>query len=84
MDKFKDFIAKQTKKKQLYSWKNLQNSWQTLMILVIYITSILYNNYIIQMLKLYGQINLNILQRNRLKKSSYIAGKTYKITGRLL
>ena len=84
MDKFKNFITKQTKIKQLYSWKNLYNSRQTLMKLVIYIISILQNNCTVEVLKLYGWINLKILQLNRQKQSSYIAGKTYKIAGRLL
>ena len=53
------------------------------MILVMYITSILQNNCIIEMLKLGGWIILKILQLNRLQKSNYIAGKTYKIAGRL-
>lgn len=54
------------------------------MILVIYITDILQNNYTIEMLKLYRWINLQILQLNRQKQCSYIYGKTYKIAGRLL
>ena len=36
------------------------------------------------MLKLYGWINLKILQLNRQKQTSYIAGNNYKIVGRLL
>ena len=54
------------------------------MILVIYIISILQNNCMVEMLKLYGWINLKILQLNRQKQTSDIAGKTYKIAGRLL
>ena len=50
MNKFKSFTAKQTEKKQLYSQKTLHNSWQTFMILVIYITNILQNNCIKEML----------------------------------
>ena len=54
------------------------------MILVIYIISILQNNCTVEMLKLYEWINLKILQLNRQKQTSDIAGKTYKIAGTLL
>ena len=54
------------------------------MILVIYIISILQKNYTVEMLKLYGWMNLKILQLNKPKKRIYIVGKTYKIACRVL